>query len=62
MHNEEFFAVGNGYAGDSNHPRMPFLPTEWNPGKPLSCVDTSLSLVPRRDGCVRYGMVRYDGW
>ena len=57
-----FFAVRNGYAGDSNHPRMPFMPTGRKPGKSLSWVDTSLSLVPRRDECVRYGMMRYDEW
>ena len=57
-----FFAVRNGYACDSNHLRMPFMPTGRKPGKSLSWVDTSLSLVPRQDGCVRYGMMRYDEW
>ena len=41
---------------------MPFMPTGRIPGKPLSWVDTSLSLVPSRDECVRYGMMRYDEW
>ena len=54
MHNEDFFAIGNGYACDGNHPRMPFMPAGREPGKSLSWVDTSLSLVPRQDGCVRY--------
>ena len=38
-------AVGIGYACDSNHPCMPFMPTGRNPGKSLSWVDTSLSPV-----------------
>ena len=58
----KILGVGNGCACDSNHPRMPFMPTGRNPGKSLSWVDTSLSLVPRQDGCVRYGMMRYDEW
>ena len=45
-----------------NHRHMPFMHTGRNPGKPLSWVDTGLSLVLRRDGCVRYGIVRYDEW
>ena len=55
-----FLAVGNGHACDSDHPSMPFVPTEGKTGKSLSWVDPSLSLVPRRDECVRYGMMRYD--
>ena len=55
-----FFAVRNGYAGDSNHPRKLVMHTGRKPGKSLSWVDTSLSLVPRRDECVWYGMMRYD--
>ena len=57
-----FFAVRNGYAGDSNQPRELFMHTGRKPGKSLSWVDTSLSLVPRPDECVRYGMMRYDEW
>ena len=56
------FTVRNGYAGDSDHPRELFMHTGMKPGKSLSWVDTSLSLVPRQDGCVRYGMMRYDEW
>ena len=41
----KFFAVGNGHTCDSNHPHMPLMPTGKDPGKPLSWVDTSLSLV-----------------
>ena len=51
-----FLAVGNGQACDSDHPRMPFVPTERITGKSLSWVDPSLSLVPRRDECVQHGM------
>ena len=60
MHSGDFFAVINGYAGDSDHPRELFMHTGRKPGKSWSWVDTSLSLVPRRDECVRYGMMRYD--
>ena len=41
----EMVAVGNGHTCDSNHPHMPLMPTGKDPGKSLSCVDTSLSLV-----------------
>ena len=41
----KILAVGNGYACDSNHPLRPLMPTGKDPGKPLSWVDTSLSLV-----------------
>ena len=62
MHIGDFLAIGNGYAGDGNHPRMPFMPAGRKPGKSLSWVDTSVSLVPRRDDCDRYGMRGYDEW
>ena len=51
-----FLAVGNGHACDNDHPRIPFMPTGRKTGKSLSWVDPSLSLVPRRDECVRHGM------
>ena len=35
---------------------------EGNPGRPLSWVDTVLSLVLCRDGRVRYGMRGYVAW
>ena len=57
-----FFTVRNGYAGDSDHPRELFMHTGRKPGKSRSWVDTSLSLVPRRDEYVRYDMVRLDEW
>ena len=56
------FVVGNGYAGVSDHPRELLMHTGRKPGKSWSWVDTSLSLVPRRDDCVQYGMMRYDVW
>ena len=51
-----FLAIGNGHACDSDHPRMLFVPTGRKTGKSLSWVDPSLSLVSRRDECVRPGM------
>ena len=56
------FVVSNGYAGVSDHPRELLMHTRRKPGKSWSWVDTSLSLVPRRDKCVRYGMMVYDEW
>ena len=55
-----YLAVINGYVGDSDHPREPLMHTGRKPGKSWSWVDTSLSLVPRRDECVRYGMTTLD--
>ena len=54
------FTVRNGYASDSDHPRELFMHTGRKPGKSWSWVDTSLSQIPRRDECVRYGMMRFD--
>ena len=56
------FTFGNGCAGVSDHPRELLMHTGRKPGKSWSWVDTSLSLVPRRDEYVRYGMVRLDEW
>ena len=50
----------DGYTNDLDHPRELLLHTGREPGKSWSWVDTSLSLVPRRDECVRYGMMRLD--
>ena len=41
----KIFAVGNGRTCGSNHHHMPLMPTGKDPGKSLSWVDTSLSLV-----------------
>ena len=57
-----FLTVVNGYAGVSDQPRELLKHTGKKPGKSWSWVDTSLSLVPRRDEYVRYGMVRLDEW
>ena len=54
-----FLTVVNGYAGDNDHPRELLMYTGRKPGKSWSWVDTSLSLVPRRDECVRYGMMSF---
>ena len=56
------FVVSNGYTSDLDHPRELLMHTGRNPGKSWSSVDTSLSLVPRRDEYVRHGMVRLDEW
>ena len=60
MHISDFLAVGNEYTCDGNHPHKLLMNTGRKPGKSRSWVDTTLSLVPRRDECVRYGMMRYD--
>ena len=54
--------VSNGYICDLDHPRELLMHNGRKPGKSWSWVDTSLSLVPRRDEYVRYGMVRLDEW
>ena len=56
------FVVSNGYTSDLDHPRELHMHTGRKPGKSWSWVDTSLSLVPRRDEYVRYGMVRLEEW
>ena len=58
----DIFVVSNGYASVWDHPRELLMHTGRKPGKSWSWVDTSLSLVPRRDEYVRYGMVRLDEW
>ena len=62
MHIGDCFADSNGYAGVSDHSRELFMHTGRKPGDSWSWVDMSLSLVPRRDECVRYGMMRLDEW
>ena len=57
-----YFVVINGYTSDLDHPRELLMHTGRKPGKSWSWVDTGLSLVPRRDEYVRYGMVRLDEW
>ena len=57
-----YFVVSNGYTSDLDQPRELLMHTGRKPGKSWSWVDTSLSLVPRRDEYVRYGMVRLDEW
>ena len=52
--------IRDGYAGDTDHPRELFMHTGRKTGESWSWVDTSLSLVPRRDECVRYGMMLFD--
>ena len=60
MHIGDFLAVINGYAVIVIHPRGLFMHTGRKPGESWSWVDMSLSLVPRRDKCVRYGMMSFD--
>ena len=52
----------DGYTNDLDHPRELLLHTGRKPGKSWSWVDTSLSLVPRRDEYAQYGMVRLEEW
>ena len=56
------FVVSNGYASDVDHPRELLMHTGGKPGKSWSWVDTSLSLVPRRDEYARHSMVRLEEW
>ena len=52
--------VSNGYTSDLGHPRELLLNTGGKPGKSWSWEDTSLSLIPRRDGYARHSMVRLE--
>ena len=54
--------VSDGYASVLDHPRELLMHTGRKPGESWSWVDTSLSLVPRRDEYARHGMVRLDEW
>ena len=56
------FVVNNGYTNDLDHPLELLMHTGRKPGKSWSWVDTSLSLVPRRDEHARYGMARLEEW
>ena len=58
----ELFVVSNGYTTDLDHPRELLLHTGRKPGKSWSWVDTSLSLIPRRDEYARHSMVRLEEW
>ena len=58
----ELLVASNGYTNDLDHPRELLLHTGRKPGKSWSWVDTSLSLIPRRDEYARHSMVRLEEW
>ena len=57
-----FLAVGNGYTCDGNRPRMPCMHAEKKSGKASALGRHELIAGLRRDGYVRYDMVRNNEW
>ena len=62
MHISDFLAVGNEYTCDGNHPHVPCMHAGKESGKASALGRSELVAGPRRDGYVRYGRVRYNGW
>ena len=62
MHISDFLAVGNEYTGDGNHPHVPCMHAGKKSGKASALGRRELIAGLRRDGYVRYGMVRYIEW
>ena len=62
MHISVFLAVGNEYACDGNHTHVPCMHAGKESGKASALGRSELVAGPRRDGYVRYGMVRYIEW
>ena len=58
----DFLAVGNEYTCDGNHPHVPCMHAEKEPGKASALGRCELVAGLRRDGYVRYGIVWYNGW
>ena len=55
-------AVANVYTCDGNHPHVPCMHDRKESGKASALGRSELVAGPRRDGYVRYGMVRYIEW
>ena len=62
MHIGDFLAVGNGYTCDGNRPRMPCMHAEKKPRETSALGRRELVSGLRRDGYVRYSIVRYNEW
>ena len=60
MHISDFLAVGNEYTGDGNHPHVPCMHAGKKSGKAFALGRYELVAGLRRDGYVRYGIVRYN--
>ena len=58
MHVTDFHAVGNGHTCDDNHPNELGMHTGGKPGKTSALGRYEFAAGLRRDGSVRYGMVR----
>ena len=57
-----FLAVGNGYTCDGNRPRMPCMHAGKKSEKASALGRRELVSGLRRDGYVRYSIVRYNEW
>ena len=62
MHIGDFLAVGSRYTCDGNRPRMPCMHAEKKSEKASALGRRELVSGLRRDGYVRYGMVRNNEW
>ena len=62
MHISDFHAVGNEYTCDGNHPRVSCMHAGKESGKASALGRRELVIGLRRDGYVRYGIVRYNEW
>ena len=59
MHICDFIAVGNEYTCDGNRPHVPCMHAGKEYGKASALGTRELVTGLRRDGYVRYGIVRY---
>ena len=62
MHISDFHAVGNEHTCDDNHPHVPCMHAGRNPRKTSALGRHEFVAGIRRDGYVRYGIVRYNEW
>ena len=62
MHISDFLAVANEYTCDGNHPHVRCMHDGKEHGKASALGRRELVAGLRRDGCVRYGMVRNNEW
>ena len=60
MHNSDFHAVGNKHTYDDNHPHVSCMHAGKESGKASALGRRELVAGLRRDGYVRYGIVRYN--
>ena len=62
MHFSDCIVVGNKHTCDGTRPHVPCMHARKEPGKASALGRRDLVAGLRRDGYVRYGIVRYNGW